>query len=362
MGCPHARDGGVPGWRRLVDEAQLDQFLINLLNGLSSGLLLFMLSAGLTLIFSMMGVLNFAHASFYMLGAYFGFQLAAWVGFWPALLLAPLLVGGLGALFERTAMRKVHRFGHVPELLVTFGLSYVIAELVKLVWGLSPVGFTPPAALQGPAFTIVQSVAGGLQLAWGAADPSVCAVAGTHCSTFPATRAFIMVVALLMVLALWLLLTRTRIGLVIQGALTHPDMVEALGHDVPRVFMLVFGTGCALAGLAGVVGGMAFVTEPSMATTVGSIIFVVVVIGGMGSLAGAFAGSILVGLLQTLPLTVDKSLADLFNRFGAQVGPDSTLWPLLKITLAQAAPILPYLLLVLMLIFRPKGLLGTRED
>jgi branched-chain amino acid transport system permease protein len=175
------------------------------------------------------------------------------------------------------------------------------------------------------------------------------------------TRAFMMLVALLMLLSLWLLLTRTRIGLVIQGALTHPEMVESLGHNVPRVFMMVFGFGCALAGLAGVIGGITFVTEPAMAEVVGSIIFVVVVVGGMGSLAGAFVASLLIGLLTTLPLTVDASLADALNRFGGHFGPQSSGWPLLRITLAQAAPILPYLLLVLMLILRPKGLLGTRE-
>ena len=130
------------------------------------------------------------------------------------------------------------------------------------------------------------------------------------------TRAFMMVVALAMLVALWLLLTRTRVGLVIQASLTHPEMVEALGHNVPRVFMLVFGSGCALAGLAGVIGGITFVTEPAMAAVVGSIIFVVVVVGGMGSLAGAFVASLLIGLLQTLPLTVDASLADALNRFG----------------------------------------------
>ena len=125
--------------------------------------------------------------------------------------------------------------------------------------------------------------------------------------------------------------------------------------------MLVFGAGCALAGLAGVVGGMTFVTEPSMGTVVGSIIFVVVVVGGMGSLAGAFVGSLVIGLLQTLPLTVDKSLVHLAAGLGWSVGPDSLAYPLMKITLSQAAPILPFLLLVLILIFRPKGLMGTRE-
>jgi len=342
----------------------VDQLLINVLNGVSAGLLLFMLSSGLTLIFSMMGVLNFAHASFYMLGAYFAYSLARAVGFWPALVLAPLLVGVLGALFERTALRRVHKFGHVPELLITFGLSFVILELVKLVWGLSSMNFPPPELLQGPAFTVMQSDAHGLGLAWGAAPADRCtstADAVMHCSTFPATRFFMMVMALFMLVSLWLLLTRTRIGLVIQAALTHPEAVEALGHNVPRVFMLVFGSGCALAALAGVIGGVTFVTEPSMATIVGSIIFVVVVVGGMGSLAGAFVASILIGLLQTLPLTVDKSLVHLAGNLGWAVAPGDLAYPLMKITLAQAAPILPYLLLVLILIFRPKGLLGTRE-
>lgn len=125
----------------------MDQVFINLLNGLSSGLLLFMLSSGLTLIFSMMGVLNFAHASFYMVGAYVAYSLVGVVGFWPALLLAPLVVGAMGAAFERLALRRVHKFGHVPELLITFGLSYVILELVQLVWGRTAVPFTPPPEL-----------------------------------------------------------------------------------------------------------------------------------------------------------------------------------------------------------------------
>ena len=342
----------------------MDQIVINLLNGLSSGLLLFMLSAGLTLIFSMMGVLNFAHASFYMLGAYFAYTLTGWIGFWPALLLAPLGAGVAGALFERFALRRVHHFGHVPELLITFGLSYVLLELVQLIWGRAAVSFPPPESLQGPAFTLVQSSVEGLRVVLGAAPPEACrsAVADVivTCSRFPMTRAFMMGVALLMLLSLWLLITRTRIGLVIQGALTHPEMVEALGHDVPKVFMLVFGSGCALAGLAGVIGGITFVTEPNM-SLVGPIIFAVIVIGGMGSLTGAFIGSLLVGLLQTLPLTVDQSLAGLANQFGAAIGPGHPAWPVMRLPAAQAAPILPYLLLVLILIFRPKGLLGTRE-
>jgi branched-chain amino acid transport system permease protein len=340
----------------------MEFFTVSMLNGLSYGLLLFMLSSGLTLIFSMMGVLNFAHASFYMLGAYFGYTIARLTGFWPALVIAPIVVGVLGALFERFALRRVHKFGHVPELLITFGLSFVILELVQLVWGRTAMEFQPPAVLQGPAFTLVNSSASGLSVVWGAAPEAMCRAADAAvrvvCSPFPATRGFMMLVALLMLLALWLMLTRTRIGLVIQSALTHPDMVEALGHNVPRVFMLVFGAGAALAGLAGVIGGSTFVTEPAMAATVGSVIFVVVVVGGMGSLAGAFLASLLIGVIQTFAVAVDYSVSSLLASLGLHLSATNTL---MTLTLSQIAPILPYLFLVLILIFRPKGLLGTRE-
>ncbi|MBH2010620.1 MAG: branched-chain amino acid ABC transporter permease, partial [Xanthomonadaceae bacterium] len=193
----------------------LEFFTISLLNGLSYGLLLFMLSSGLTLIFSMMGVLNFAHASFYMLGAYMAYSLSQVIGFWWSLLVAPLGVFVLGAAFERFCLRRVHQFGHVPELLVTFGLSYLLLEVVQLVWGRAAVNYALPGELQGPLFTVF-----GIQ--------------------FPKSRAFIMAVSLAMLAGIWLLLRHTRIGLVIQAALTHPEMAQALGHNVPRIFMLVF--------------------------------------------------------------------------------------------------------------------------
>mgnify|MGYP006374685357 FL=1 len=312
-------------------------FVISMLNGVSYGLLLFMLSSGLTLIFSMMGVLNFAHTSFYMLGAYFAYTISQVVGFWPALLVAPIVVGILGATFERFSLRRVHKFGHVPELLVTFGLSYLILELVQLLWGRSTVPYALPTQLQGPLFTLY----------------------GTQ---FPKSRSFIMLLALVMLGSVWLLLTRTRIGLVIQAALKNPQMVEALGHNVPRVFMLVFGGGTALAGLAGVIGGNTYVTEPAMAASVGSIIFVVVVVGGMGSLAGAFLASLLIGILQTFAVALDYSVIHLMQPLGVTITDQTFGYPLWKLTISQVAPILPYLLLVLILIFRPKGLLGTRED
>ncbi len=343
----------------------MEFFTISMLNGLSYGLLLFLLSSGLTLIFSMMGVLNFAHASFYMVGAYVAYTIASLIGFWPALFIAPVVVGILGALFERYSLRRVHKFGHVPELLITFGLSYVILELVQLVWGRTAVSFSPPEVLRGPAFTIVNSSVDGLRLVWGAAGPDLCraadAAARVVCSPFPATRGFMMVVAVFMLGSLWLLLTRTRIGLVIQSALTHPEMVEALGHNVPRVFMLVFGAGCALAGLAGVIGGSTFVTEPNMAFTVGAIIFVVVVVGGMGSLAGAFVASLLIGVIQTFAVALDYSVGSVFADLGIKLAPALASSTFFTLTISQVAPILPYLFLVLILIFRPKGLLGTRE-
>ena len=166
-----------------------------------------------------------------------------------------------------------------------------------------------------------------------------------------------------MLVALYLLLTRTRIGLVIQAALTHPEMVEALGHNVPRVFMLVFGGGCALAGLAGVIGGNAFVTEPGMAAAVGqrsSSWWSVV--GGMGSLAGAFIASLLIGVIQTFAVALDWSLLDVLATLGVHGRqPTPAAAGRCRSPIAQVAPVLPYLLMVLMLIFRPKGLLGTRE-
>ncbi len=343
----------------------MEFFIISMLNGLSYGLLLFMLSSGLTLIFSMMGVLNFAHASFYMVGAYVGYSVSGLVGFWPALIIAPLVVGALGSLFERLALRRAHKFGHVPELLITFGLSYIMVELVQLIWGRTALEFKPPEVLQGPMFTLIHHSIEGLKLVGGAAPAAMCSAADVAvrvvCSPFPATRGFMMLVALLMLLALWLLLTRTRIGLVIQAALTHPDAVEALGHNVPRIFMLVFGAGAGLAGLAGVIGGSTFVTEPAMAATVGSVIFVVVVVGGLGSLSGAFLASVLIGVIQTFAVAFDYSLISLAQQMGLQLGDAVRNNSLLKLTLSQVAPILPYLFLVLILIFRPKGLLGTRE-
>lgn len=316
----------------------VEYIIFSLLNSLLYGMLLFMLSSGLTLIFSMMGVLNFAHASFYMLGAYFAYQISVYMGFWPALIVAPILAGALGALVERFGLRTVHKYGHVAELLFTVGLAFLIEEAVILIWGRNAADYRVPEVLDFPLFTLFTT-------------------------EFSAYRGFMLLIAVLMFVSLYLLLTRTRIGLIIQAALTHPDGVSALGHNVPMVFMMVFGGGSALAALAGVIGGNYLITEPGMARMLGPIVFVVVVVGGMGSLTGAFVASLLLGAIQTFAVGLEYSLTDLFSLFGVTVNfSGGILRDLFRIQIAHTGPILPYLFLVLMLIFRPKGLMGTRES
>jgi branched-chain amino acid transport system permease protein len=314
----------------------LEIVFISTLNGVLFGMLLFLMASGLTVIFSMMGVLNFAHASFYMLGAFFGFEISRHIGFWPGLVIAPLLVGGIGMAVERYGLRQVHRHGHVAELLFTFGLTFVIQELVQMVWGKLPVDYRVPPALDFPAFTIFST-------------------------QYPAFKIFELAISIAIFLALLLVIKRTRVGLVVQAALTHPDMVGMLGHNVDRVFMLVFGVGAALAAVAGVIAGPALVTQSNMAASLGPILFVVVVVGGLGSLGGAFVASLLIGLLQTFAVASNASLADLFGELTGSGLATAYLSDIWNVTVAQVAAVLPYLLLVLILIFRPRGLMGTRE-
>ncbi len=314
----------------------LELATVSLLNGVVYGLLLFMLTSGLTLIFSMMGVLNFAHASVFMLGAYLSFQLGRWIGFWPALVIAPLVCGAIGAAIERYGLRHVHRSGHVAEILFTFGLAYLIEELVTMAWGRNAVANSVPAVIDFPLFSLFGS-------------------------TFPAYKGLMMAISVAMFVFLYASLKYTRIGLVIQAALTHPQMASALGHNVPAVFVLVFAIGSALAGLAGVIGGFMLLTQPTLAHAIGPIVFVVVVVGGLGSLAGALIASMLIGVLQTFAVAVDYSLLDALRSAGITLARSSPLYELSSIKVSTAAPIVPYLLLVAMLIVRPRGLLGTRD-
>ena len=315
----------------------LEIIFISTLNGVLYGMLLFLMASGLTVIFSMMGVLNFAHASFYMLGAFFGFEISRHIGFWPALALAPVLVGIIGMGVERWGLRQVHKHGHVAELLFTFGLTFVIQELVEMVWGKLPVDYKVPPSLDFPAFTV-------------------------FATNYPAFKMFELLISIAIFAVLLLVIKRTRIGLIVQAALTHPEMVGMLGHNVGRIFMLVFGVGVALAAVAGVIAGPALVTQSNMAGLLGPILFVVVVLGGLGSLSGAFAASLLIGLLQTFAVASNISLADLFGPLGGDGFFVTYFGDLWNVTIARVAPIMPYMLLVLILIFRPRGLMGTRES
>jgi len=314
----------------------LEVFIFATLNGLVTGLLLFMLASGLTLIFSMMGVLNFAHASFYMLGAYFAYTISLYVGFWPALLLAPIAVGLIGAGVERYGLRRVHKFGHVAELVFTFGLAFLIEELVALIWGQDTKNYTGPEALDFALFSLFGQ-------------------------DFPAYKGFMIFISVSIFVGVYLLLTRTRVGIIIQAAIEHPNTVANLGHNVPFIFMMVFGVGTALAGIAGVIAGPVLATFPGMAMVLGSLVFVIVIIGGLGSLSGALYASLLIGLLQSFAIASDVGMQDLLNLLGVSFPDDHILRDLWNISLPQVAPILPYLLLVLVLLFKPRGLFGTRE-
>jgi len=312
----------------------MDQFVVSLLNGCIYGLLLFMVSAGLTLIFGMMGVLNFAHASFYMLGAYFAFTLQPCAGFMGALLLAPVLVGVLGVVVERFFLRRVHQHGHAHELLLTFGLSFIIGELVKLFYGNYPVEYRVPASLDFAAFRIGEL-------------------------NYPFYRMLMGGVAIAMFVMIFLLLTRTRVGIVVRSAIYRPRMAEALGHNVPLVFMGVFGAGAALAGLAGAVAGAFYTTNPNMALELGVMVFVVVVVGGLGSLEGAMLSSLLIGLVTSFAVGIDRSLVDLLALVGLG-GWAQGVGGLFTLKLSSLAATLPFALMLLVLLLRPSGLMGDK--
>lgn len=309
--------------------------IISTLNGVIYGLLLFMVSAGLTLIFGMMGVLNFAHASFYMLGAYVAYAISARFGFWTGLLAAPVFVGAIGMLVERFLLRRVHAFGHAHELLLTFGLALIFEELIKLFFGNFPVNYKMPDELRFAAFTIF----------------------GTD---YPFYRLFIGAVAVVMFIGLYVLLSRTRIGIVVRAAERLPAMAEALGHNIPLVFMSVFGAGAALAGLAGAVAGAFFPTNPNMALELGAIVFVVVVVGGLGSLKGSLVASLMIGLFSSFAVGIDWSLASLFDLVGLGDWARSV-GGLMTMTVSSVSGTIPFLLMLIVLLVRPAGLMGERN-
>jgi branched-chain amino acid transport system permease protein len=278
------------------------------LHGLAYGMLLFLVASGLTMVFGMMGILNLAHASFFMLSSYFSYQVLRMSGnFWLALLVAPVVAALVGVACERLLLRKVHAFGHIGELILTVGISLVIMETVKIFWGTESLSIRVPPILDG-------------RLALGGLD-------------YPVYRLFVIALALVVLGLLALLLYRTRLGTVVRAAVSDADMVNALGVNVPVLFMFVFGVGTWLAGVAGVVIAPILTVFPGLADQMGMDAFVVVVTGGLGSLWGAFLVSLILGEL---------------NSYGVQF-------------VSQLAPVLMFVFMAIVLAFKPMGLFGERE-
>ncbi|MBI3075908.1 MAG: branched-chain amino acid ABC transporter permease [Deltaproteobacteria bacterium] len=286
----------------------LSIWITQALNALSTGTLLILIVAGLSFVAGMMKVINIAHAAFYMLGAYIGFSVLHWTqNFWVAALLAPLGVGVLGLLIEVSAIRPLYRRDPLYTLLLTLGLTLVLIQLVRVFWGSQIHSIATPAFAQGMA-----NLAGIL---------------------YPKYRLFILLFSGVVTLAVWLFLARTEMGLVVRAGTYDPEMVNALGTNISRVFTLVFAFGAALAALAGVLVGPLTSAYPEMGIEIIIDAFVVLVIGGMGSFKGAVIGSLVVGLAAS---------------FGAAI------WP----GLARGAI---FLLMALVLLVRPTGLFGEAE-
>lgn len=278
------------------------------IHGVAYGMVLFLVASGLTLIFGMMGILNLAHASFFMLSAYFSYTVLQVTGnFWLALLIAPVAAAVLGVLMERFLLTKIHAFGHIGELILTIGVSLVILDGVKVFWGTVNLPLKIPGVLQGMVNL------GGLE--------------------YPAYRLFIIGLALGVLGFLAIILYKTRLGMVVRAAVSDADMVNALGINVPLVFMLVFGVGTWMAGIAGVAIAPILTVFPGLADQMGLDAFIVVVVGGFGSLAGAFIVSIVCGLL---------------NAYGVQF-------------ISSLAPILMFVFMAIVLAIKPMGLFGERE-
>jgi len=280
------------------------------IHGLAYGMLLFLVASGLTLIFGMMGVLNLAHAFFFMLAAYFCFETLQWTNsFWVSLLVAPVIVGILGMLVERFLLRRLERgaLGHIGQILLTLGLSLIIAGGVKFYWGTEPLVIRMPEILEG--FVSLYGI------------------------KYPVYRLFIIALSFSILGILALLLFKTRLGMIVRAAVDDADMVDAVGINIPVVFTTVFGIGTWMAGVAGVAAAPMLSVFPSLADQIGMDAFVVVIVGGFGSLLGAFLAALVFGEL---------------NSFGVQFIP-------------RLAPILMFLFMALVLSFKPSGFFGERE-
>lgn len=289
---------------------ETQMYLAQGIHGLAYGMLLFLVASGLTLIFGMMGILNIAHASFFMLSAYLCVTVLGATGsYWLSLLVAPLGVALLGILVERFLLRRAQAsgMGHIAELLLTLGVSLVVAEAVKLTWGTEGLQVKVPDALTG-----------------------LVNIAGLE---YPLYRLFIIVLSLVVLLLLSLVLYKTRLGTIVRAAVSDPGMVSALGVNTQVVFMLVFGLGTWMAGVAGVAAAPILTVFPGLADQIGMDAFVVVVVGGFGSLFGALLAALFLGEL---------------NAYGIQFIP-------------KLSPVLMFTFMALVLAFKPTGLFGERE-
>lgn len=294
-----------------------------------------MVAAGLTLVFGMMGVINFAHASFYMIGAYIAYAVGQRFGFWVGLAVAPVLVAAIGILIERHMLRRVHDQGHGHQLLLTFGVAFVVEEVIKMLFGNYPINYRPPEIMRFPAF-----------LVYGA--------------EFPFYKCFIGMVAVALFAILFILLRRTRVGIIVRASVQRPAMVSALGHNVPAVFSGVFGLGAWMAGVAGAVGGALLTTSPQMATEMSVIVFVVVVVGGLGSLEGALIASLVIGLLSSFGAGIEISINDIL-RLIIDVAPKDTIGGVMSLQFSTFAGSIPVFLMLVVLLVRPAGLMGERS-
>jgi branched-chain amino acid transport system permease protein len=279
-------------------------FLIQLLNSVQYGLLLFMLAAGLTLIFGIMGVVNLAHGSFYMLGAYLAWALSARLGNLPlAIALGAVLAVLFGLALERLLFRHFYQRDHLDQVLLTFGLIYVFEEVRSLLWGDDVHGVPIPALLSA-------------------------SIPLTDNLSYPVYRLFLSAVCIALAIGLYLLISRTRLGMKIRAGAFNRDMAEALGINIKRIHALVFALGVGLASVAGMVAAPISSVYPNMGSQVLIMCFVVVVIGGIGSVRGALIAALLVGLVDT---------------FG-------------KVLLPQASGMLVYVLMAAVLLWKPEGL------
>ena len=297
--------------------------VVQSLNGVQLGVMLFLIAAGLTLVFGVMDLINLAHGSLYMMGAYLTATFAGWLdSFVLGLLLAVPATALLGALLEMTALRTLYGRNHLDQVLATFGLILFFNEVVKIIWGPSAVFLSPPAFLAGQVAIL----------------PGV---------TYPAIRLAIILVGLAVALFLWWLIAHTRLGMLIRAGASNRTMVSALGVDIKRIFTAVFALGAGLAALAGGMAGSILAVQVGMGEEILILAFVVIVIGGLGSIKGALIGALLVGIADTLGRILLPDLFGLFFRPSVADGVGGAVGSMVI-----------YLLMAAVLFYRPRGLFG----